>query len=153
MINEKNSIYEFIDYAYKDINLIVENIHQIVPEREDIHSLVKESLKEIISTFDIIKKQLAETRLADFKKVGLSGNQLKLKLQEYEWRRSIFNKELENFKVLSDYEKGEKWEVIRKIISSLIKSIDNILGSLSIIIPQAHIIKEIKDTIDSIISG
>lgn len=150
MSDNKLQLSVFLQDMWNILELIINNIEWLAPDRKDIHKLMKETWEELRDRLDTSVKMLAEISDKDLDKEGLSGIQLQLKLREYTWKKDKLSNTWEEFSSLVNTK--PKLGIIRKAISKVIKAIDNILDSLSNVIAPIHAIKEIKDTIDSIIS-
>ena len=152
-INSKEQLIAFILEIRETLDMLVNNITLLIPKRKDMHGLLKNAWGEVYVAFDNSIKQLNRIPNEKIEKEGLSGYQLQLKLSEYSWRKERLNRIWNNSYNSSLRIGRPKLNIVRKAISRLLKAIDNILDSLSNVVPPLHAIKEIKDTLDSIISG
>jgi hypothetical protein len=133
-----------------DLQNIVANIDWIIPERRDIHSLVREAWRELQPRFETATREMRKIVSIDvssFQARGLSGSQLELKIEEYRWRREPFLSNFEKFrpsKISSN--------VLKRLLKALLISADNILDTLASMLPTIQAVKEFKDTLASIAS-
>jgi hypothetical protein len=134
-----------------DLQNTVANIERMIPERKDIHDLVRNAWKELQPQFETATKEISEVSTdvsarRRFQAMGLSGSQLELKIKEYTWRRErLFNfDKLKLSKIPSD--------VLKRLLKALLISADNILDTLASMFLPIQAIKEFKDTLVSIAS-
>lgn len=140
---------KFLSMFKSDLQNTVANIEWMIPERKDIHVLVRNAWKELQPQFETATKEIgkiASTDVSSFQARGLSGSQLELKIKEYTWRRErLFNfDKLRLSRIASD--------VLKRLLRALLASADNILDTLASIVPPIQVIKEFKDTLVSIAS-
>jgi hypothetical protein len=135
-----------------DLRKTVANIEWMIPERKDIHVLVRKAWEELQPQFRTAAEEIREivstdvSERARFQAMGLSGSQLELKIREYTRRRERlldFDK-LKLSRIASD--------VLKRLLKALLTSADNILDTLASMFPPMQAIKEFKDTLVSIAS-
>jgi hypothetical protein len=141
---------KFLFMLESDLQNTVANIDWIIPERRDIHSLVREAWRELQPQFETATKEMrkiASIDVSSFQARGLSGSQLELKIEEYRWRREPF---LSNFKKFRPSKITSN--VLKRLLKALLISADNILDTLASMLPTMQAVKEFKDTLASIAS-
>lgn len=144
---EKNKLKKFLVNVEEDINSILKNIASILLDNKSkkeskIQSLIVSAWEEVKPKFENAKKYM-EIEDLRFVNRGLTGNQLTLKINVYEFSRKliekIFNNEIDYIKKNS------------QILIKHLEYIKSILGSLSFI-PGIEAIQEFTDAIIRIIS-
>ncbi len=141
---------KFLSMLESDLQNTVANIDWIIPERRDIHSLVREAWRELQPQFETATKEMRKIASIDvlsFQARGLSGSQLELKIEECRWRREPF---LSNFKKFRPSKSTSN--VLKRLLKALLISADNILDTLASMLPTIQAVKEFKDTLASIAS-
>jgi len=140
---EHKILGEFLSEVRVDLDLIV---YKILPEMvaekvlsENLYEATTNAWKDLQDRFDEVSKRLAEIKYDELRGAGLSGLQLNFKIEAVNFSRKKF---LENL--------GENRHR-RRFLRSLLKAIDSILGSLSVIMPLVEPITEFKEAIDSIL--
>lgn len=151
---DKSTILSFLYYTRESLGIIVKNIRYIIPEQEKVLKLIKETWKDIEAAILSAKAKIDKDDY-DFnmlKEVGLSGIQLELKYQIFKQGYEMLYWHSKDAQKRTRKEKKSLWLNIKKALSGkLIKPIDNILDSLSIVLPALHAVKEFKDTLDTLI--
>ncbi len=154
MDEDKQWILKFIEGVENFMEIMVENIHLLAPGQKDVYSLVRESWKEVRVILNNVGIQINKEKIDPerLKIVGLSGPQLALKYRVYEREKETFDKEWREVEKKSDQERNSWWtRKKRSLLLRLIKVIDNLLDSLSAVVPPLHAVKEFKDTLESIV--
>lgn len=140
-----NRLIKFIKDLQIDMGFFVEQYQKIVPEHDDLHETFDLAWSETKPNFtDAIKYLHDKKPYSALSEVGLTKNQLNLKLKVFYLARKEFQTAKENF----DYsEKAPKERrTLSKAINWLFEHGDTILGSLgSIGIPGTDAIKEFID--------
>lgn len=151
---DKLTILQFLFYTRESLGILVRNIRLIIPEQKRVHKLIKETWKDINDAILSAKAKIDKDDY-DFnmlKQVGLSGIQLELKYQIFKQGYEMLYWHSKDAQKRTRMEKKSLWLNIKKALSGkLIKPIDNILDSLSIVLPALHAVKEFKDTLDTLI--
>lgn len=88
--------------------------------------------------FDEVSKKLDEVKIEQLRAVGISGSQLEFKIVAIHFLRRKFR------------ERPLIWKHHPRFLRRLLKAIDSVLDSLSMIMPLTHPIIEFKDALDSI---
>jgi len=143
MLTEHDKLRTFLSETREDLNLVVNKIMpELVSEKvlsEDLYEATKSAWKDLQGRFDEVSKKLDQVRIEELQVYGLSGLQLDFKIEAFHFLRRKFIEKL--------FIKKHR----RRFMRRLLKAIDSILGSLSILIPYLHPITEFKDTLDSIL--
>lgn len=141
------SLDKFLLMFESDLNYTVANIEWMIPERKNIHVLVRKAWEELQPQFETVTKEIHSTDVSNFQARGLSGSQLELKIEEYRWRREPF---------LSSLDKTRSSKIttglLKRFLKALLTSADNILDTLASMFIPIQAIKEFKDTLVSIAS-
>lgn len=148
MCGDKKLILRLINEIQIDIGFIIDNIFTLAPERREIIKMLKDAWKEIIPRFAEMREKVKELDSNTLITAGLSGHQLILKYEIYRTAREKFRNA-----ILSDNlskEKINKKSI--KLATTLSKTINTFLGSLSIAISQVHVIKWFNEAIEGIIN-
>lgn len=151
---DKLTILQFLFYTRESLGILVRNIRFIIPEQKRVHKLIKETWKDINDAILSAKAKIDKDDY-DFnmlKQVGLNGIQLELKYQIFKQGYEMLYWHSKDAQKRTRKEKKSLWINIKKALSGkLIKPIDNILDSLSSVLPALHAVKEFKDTLDTLI--
>jgi hypothetical protein len=145
-LSELQSLEKFLTNVHEDLGEAVDIIEWIAPERKDIHDLVSKAWKELQPQFKTAQIQITKIDSKSFQTAGLSGSQLGLKIKEYEWRRSRFQREFEEQRVSKKTSDHHLRSLLRRVLSAA----DNILDTLASVFPPVQPIKEFKDTLASV---
>lgn len=145
MSSEYEKLRTFLSETQQDLDFIV---FQIMPRltREPRKVISEELLeatigawKDLQRRFNEVSKMLYEVKMERFQEVGLSGRQLDFKIEVFHFLHRRFKHDFS----------AVNWHP--RFLRRLLKAIDSILGSLSILIPLLHPITEFKDALDSIL--
>ena len=106
--NAPKKLQTFICDVEKDITLVVSNIRNLAPGLGDLYGDIEEAWEEVFPRFKEIGDRLVDSEaLEDITKllegVGLTGKQLKLKLNVYKMRREELWREWDRFEKQNEY--------------------------------------------------
>jgi hypothetical protein len=130
--DDRTKLVEFVKSAHRFVARIVEEgIERFPPS---LQPLIQRAWRDLQPSFDAALSGLAVVERDDLRAVGLSGDQLALKLTAYS-------------EAARDAGKG--W--ITKAIKKVLEVIDAILDSLAKAVPGFQVFKEFKDIIKAVL--
>lgn len=145
-------LIDFVSNTEKDIQLVIDNAEFLIPESQDLRTLVRGAWKDVKPRFPEIidylqRKRRLPQHLRDIRveleERGLIGAQLKLKYRVYTLYREEFLQEWRQFQEAPAEEKKRKAGGVRGILGGFFDLLDDILDSLGVV-PGSDAVKEIK---------
>lgn len=154
----------FISDLHEVLKVILSNIDLLVPEPGELPQLIRDAWKDVEPHFgtmfgqldDYLGGKMAPENVQQFeaqlRERGLTGNQLKLKLQLFSIRKEEFEDEWTQFEKLTDQQKKRKRDFIGGVIDRILRIIQRIFRSLLGFIGGAEALEEFKGIIEEAIS-
>lgn len=137
MGSERDELKNLLNEVRGYLEYVVENLDFLLPDKKDLHSLIRGAWSEISPLFDKLIGKIYEVSEDEFRYVGLTGMQLELKLQQWYWQRTRVEEAIKT---------GDKSK-IRSALSKAFNFIERILESLKSVIPRFDAIDEFKHTV------
>ena len=141
-----NELIDFLEKGKIVLEYTIKNIRSLSSVDENFYSRINNVWeKEIKPAFEEIKEKINNIDTEELKEVGLTGEQLKLKLMLFEDEYKEFQKLK---KVQDRYMEGVRaGSDLKESIRKLLKIIDIGIDSLKIVVISAGAIKGLKDAI------
>ena len=148
---EKKSIAKFLDDLRDSTGDFIDSSKKIIPKRNDklLDLLLDVWNHEINPTITEVQGQILDINYGKLRREGLTGNQLEIKLMQFNYRKEAIKNSSNNndsgaWGIGSRYLK--LWEIAKSILESLEKVLKKELG------PYISIIIEFIDLLRNIVS-
>jgi len=146
-------IIEFLEDIWKQLDEFIQKLEMIIPKNPNMYGYFQLAWEDVQPHFDKMEYYLEHSKTVKRKldKVGLTGNQLTLKLEVYYYARNkAISAESEFIHSDSLLEKNRSWW--KKLLGWTFENGDTILGSLGEAgIPGVGAFTEIKEVAEKMI--